>query len=121
MNSCEAVHCTACCEHTNMLLTAQDIARIEALGHPKDSFSHPGSLGEQLKNTNGHCVFLKAGQCTIYTSRPHGCTLYPIVYDKSSRQAILDDACPRYKDFPLTNERRRQLQRLITTLFPEGL
>ncbi len=121
MNSCRAIRCTACCQQTNMLLTLADIARIETLGLPKTSFTKQGSLGQQLKNTNGHCVFLKAGQCSIYDHRPQGCTLYPVIFNKTTGEANLDDACPRHRDFPLTLETRRQLRRLIQTLFPDGL
>ena len=121
MNACKTLHCTTCCEHTNMLLTPKDLARIESLGYPATNFSKPGPLGIQLKNINGHCVFLRAGSCTIYEYRPTGCTIYPIVYDKDSGQAIVDDNCPRHLDFPLTVETRRRLRTLITTLFPDGL
>jgi len=121
MNPCRAIRCTACCQYTNMLLTKEDIARIEALGHPAASFQQQGTLGIQLKNVNGHCVFLSAGQCTIYNCRPQGCTLYPIVLDRTTGEAIRDDTCPRYQEFPLTKETRRRLRRLIQTLFPNGL
>ena len=120
MNSCRAIRCTACCQQTNMLLTPADIARIEALGYPTSFFLQRRPLGLQLKNSQGHCVFLKAGQCSIYEQRPQGCTLYPAVYSKTTGEAILDDTCPRHRDFPLTTETRRQLRRLIDTLFPDG-
>ncbi len=121
MNPCQAIRCSYCCQHTNMLLTAEDTKRIEALGHPPATFQKPGALGMQLKNTHGHCVFLKNGQCTIYDARPQGCRLYPIIHNRTLGGAICDDACPRHTDFPLTPETRRQLRRLIETLFPDGL
>lgn len=120
MNPCHTLRCTYCCEHTNMLLTAEDVSRLETLGFKKESFSKPSALGTQLKNTHGHCVFLTAGHCTIYDHRPDGCRLYPIVYDKISKDAIQDNACPRFPDFPVTPETRRKLKDLIQRLFPEG-
>jgi uncharacterized protein len=121
MNHCQAAKCTYCCEQTNMLLTPQDIARIEALGHARATFSKQGSLGIQLKNTQGHCVFLRAGHCQIYDARPIGCRLYPVVYEQTSGEAILDDACPRHTDFQLTPETRKQLKTLLACLFPDGI
>jgi uncharacterized protein len=121
MNQCQATKCTYCCEHTNMLLTSEDISRIEALGHHTITFTKQGNLGTQLKNIHGHCIFLRAGQCRIYDARPTGCRLYPIVYDRSLGEAILDDSCPRHKEFTLTIESKRQLKQLIITLFPKGL
>ncbi|MCD6514997.1 MAG: YkgJ family cysteine cluster protein [Candidatus Odinarchaeota archaeon] len=88
-------HCGYCCQETEMLLTENDIRRIQKLGFSKDFFVRVDGKLLKLKNINGHCVFwdpLKK-RCTIYPYRPIGCRVYPVIYDISKRKCIIDKEC----------------------------
>ena len=102
-NKCE--NCGKCCLDTEMILSFEDIELIK-----KNSINNIGE-GDfvfknenerfQLKNIDGHCVFLKysAKKCKIYEFRPQGCRFYPLIYDISKKKCLLDDDCPRKDQF----------------------
>jgi len=87
--------CIKCCLETEMLLTEDDIRRIESLGYKKHQFTEYKNGFYKLKNINGHCVFLdvKRKRCIIYKHRPIGCRVYPVIYDYE-KGVILDSECP---------------------------
>lgn len=115
-NCCLETKCTQCCIKTNMILSYHDIENIQKMGYDRQFFitEHKGWL--QLKNHKGRCVFHDGNVCTIYLQRPKGCALYPIVYDKDNRCAILDSECPQKQCFPLVKFKIQQLYNLISTL-----
>lgn len=102
-----------------MLLSYQDIKNIQKRGYDITFFAeeHQGWL--QLKNNNGRCVFHNKTTCTIYEQRPKGCTLYPVVYDKETQCLILDAECPQRQYFRISDEKKKQLLLLVTTLEQE--
>jgi Fe-S-cluster containining protein len=101
-----------------MHLTQQDINRIE--NHTSSSFYTQNEDGWiHLLNRNGQCIFHDGTKCTIYTIRPVGCSLYPIVYNIDDKKPILDIACPYKNSFPFTQEKIKQLNILVKTLFKE--
>jgi len=102
-----------------MILTSHDIEIIEKLGYEFHFFvtEHTGWL--QLKNYKGRCVFHNGIQCDIYDHRPEGCVLYPIVYDKDNRYAILDNECPQKHCFPLSKTKEQQIKTLVLLLEKE--
>lgn len=116
---CLEKKCIQCCIETNMLLSYHDIKGIEKLGYDKEFFVFENKRWLQLKNHNGRCVFHNGNKCTIYDQRPKGCSLYPIVYDKTSRKAILDDECPQKKCFSLSKKKVEQLLTLVHLLQKE--
>ena len=90
-------HCGICCTETEMLLTKEDIKRIEKKGFHKKYFLKIDKEGyAQLKNRNGYCVFynLEKHQCNIYPDKPSGCNVYPVILDEDIG-IILDDICPQ--------------------------
>jgi Fe-S-cluster containining protein len=99
-----------------MILTYHDIETIQKIGYEYSFFvsEHNGWL--QLQNNNGRCVFHNGTHCTIYDKRPKGCSLYPVVYDKDIKSAILDSECPQRRCFPIVKSRVQQLFDLIATL-----
>jgi len=80
---------------TTMLLSREDITRLETLGYDPLEFSAMNDEGFfELRNVHGSCFFLKENQCQVYTSRPQGCKFYPIIFDLDINKAILDKECP---------------------------
>ncbi|MBN1280140.1 MAG: YkgJ family cysteine cluster protein [Candidatus Thermoplasmatota archaeon] len=118
-NCCLDTHCLKCCTETNMVLSNHDIGTLQQQGYDPTFFieEHDGWL--QLKNRHGRCVFHDGDRCTVYEHRPQGCTLYPVVYDKDRRCAILDKDCPQRQCFSLTTATTQQLYRLVGVLEKE--
>ena len=88
-------NCGVCCTETEMLLSEKDITHLEKKGFSKNHFVKYNKQGyAQLKNRDGYCVFYdpKKGQCNVYTDRPSGCRVYPVILDEE-KGIILDDIC----------------------------
>jgi hypothetical protein len=85
-----------------MLLTSKDLNLIEANGYKKEEFClDPKETAGyfQLRNINGRCFFLTIdGKCSIYSIRPSGCKVYPLVFELSEKDVIIDDDC-REKEY----------------------
>ena len=98
-NKCE--NCGKCCCETEMILSSQDIDLIlnnSSKDLRKEDFVSKNKKGfYQLKNRNGHCVFLNVTlkACKIYKIRPQGCKFYPLIYDFHKNKCIFDEECPR--------------------------
>jgi len=89
-------HCGICCTETEMLLSKEDIKRIEQKGFHKKYFLKIDKNGyAQLKNRNGYCVFynVEKCQCNIYQDKPLGCNVYPVILDEDIG-VVFDDICP---------------------------
>jgi len=113
---CLETSCSLCCLNTNMVLTVQDIDILMKLGYRSTFFVARRNGWLQLKNKKGRCVFHDGRHCTIYRHRPEGCRLYPIVYEKDTRSAILDNDCPQKQHFFLSKNKERQLFALVFLL-----
>ncbi len=94
LESCDA----RCCHETEMLLTLADVERISRLsGLTVEHFAVTNDDGfYQLRNINGHCIFLDTNtkRCTIYSFKPSGCQVYPVIFDLDANECLLDDTCP---------------------------
>jgi Fe-S-cluster containining protein len=78
-----------------MLLSKDDIKRLEKKGYRKKFFLHLDKAGYvQLKNRNGYCVFydLEKHRCRVYVDRPSGCRVYPVIFDEE-KGIVLDGIC----------------------------
>ena len=99
-----------------MLLTNEDIQRIESNGYSKKEFCL--NLNEtngfwQLRNINGRCYFLTdKGKCSIYTFRPQGCRVYPLVFEISEQDVIIDNDCREVQWFAKQNYSEKQLSQV---------
>ena len=113
---CITYKCIQCCLDTNMLLSNQDIERIKRLGFDINFFVTRKDGWIQLKNQNGRCVFHNSTMCSIYKNRPDGCKLYPIIYDKGKKHAVLDKDCPQRNKFHLSKSNTKQLYDLVSKL-----
>jgi len=89
------LRCGDCCKETEMLLSAEDIERLEGKGYRKKFFVRFDEEGyAKLRNLRGTCVFYDADycRCKIYRFRPLGCRLYPIIHDEK-KGIVVDEVC----------------------------
>jgi Fe-S-cluster containining protein len=79
-----------------MLLSEEDIRRLERKGYDRDFFAHCDSEGYvTLRNYRGYCVFydVEKKRCKVRAIRPLGCRSYPVVYDEE-KGIVVDSICP---------------------------
>jgi Fe-S-cluster containining protein len=110
-------HCGVCCTETEMLLSNEDIKRLEKRGFHKKYFLTIDKAGyAQLKNRDGYCVFynLDKRQCSVYESKPSGCCVYPIILDEDTG-IIIDDIC-QAKDSITPEEKEEKGKTVIKLL-----
>jgi Fe-S-cluster containining protein len=103
----KCLKCGACCVGTEMELLAEDIRRVAAAGYAPEDFAVERDGIYRLRNVDGHCVFYdpSSRSCRIYSIRPVGCRLYPLVYDGET--VTVDRSCPAWRTVP-----RREVERL---------
>lgn len=99
-----------------MPLTSFDIERISKQGYRIKDFVVKRRRERQLKNVNGGCVFLGDNGCKIYSFRPEGCRLYPLVYDEDDRKGVIHDFCPYGHEFKVGRDDIEKLNVLIKKL-----
>ena len=78
-----------------MLLSTEDIERLERKGYAREFFAKCDSKGYvTLRNYRGCCVFydVEKRRCKVHADRPLGCRLYPVVYDEA-KGIVVDDVC----------------------------
>ena len=79
-----------------MLLTKDDIKRLQRKGYRKTFFAKLDSKGYfTLKNFDGFCVFYDRDKqrCKVRAIRPAGCRIYPVMYYED-KGIVIDDICP---------------------------
>jgi len=89
------LRCGICCQQTDMLLSAEDITRLEKKGYSKESFVRFDAEGYALlRNRQGCCVFYntKKRRCEVYAYRPLGCRVYPVILDEELG-IVVDHIC----------------------------
>ncbi|HVL49168.1 MAG TPA: YkgJ family cysteine cluster protein [Candidatus Thermoplasmatota archaeon] len=134
--------CSKCCWETEMLLTEEDIARLEAKGHARERFVEIDGEGfASLRNVPAaapdeghHCVFLtKTGgapegadpdhkpgwTCGVYADRPQGCRHYPLALTPEGRM-VRDDECPHRAAFSIPPDGQRRLRALYNVVLKEA-
>ena len=123
---CSFHDCYKCCLETQMLLIEKDLQRIENNGYSRKNFCLEPTKSEgfwQLKNINGRCFFLSdEGKCSIYSIRPAGCRVYPLVFELSEEDIIIDEDCREVTWFANQKYTENQIQsvkKLANTLLNE--
>ena len=79
-----------------MLLSKEDIERLERLGFSREDFTVTGGDGlTMLKNVGEWCYFYdpEEKKCQVYEHRPLGCFIYPVIYS-NDEGVITDEFCP---------------------------
>ena len=103
-----------------MLLLDDDVERIVSLGFKEGSFAVESDGFKMLRNSSsGRCVFHDGKQCTIYSNRPAGCRLYPIIFDEDLNHAVKDGSCPYRDEFDLSLKAKRELSGVYLKLMDE--
>ncbi|MHA1324256.1 MAG: YkgJ family cysteine cluster protein [Candidatus Helarchaeota archaeon] len=97
------VLCAKCCEQTEMLLSNEDIRRIQMRTKlPKQKFAFLQEGYYHLRNHDKFCVFLdkETSRCKIYAFRPLGCRFYPIIFDPYQQKCVVDKDCSNRREIP---------------------
>jgi len=102
-----------------MLLSNRDIEKIEQLGYDRYYFRKSKKGWLKLKNKNGKCVFHNGKICIIYNNRPEGCMLYPLIFNRENKSAIVDEDCPYENYFRFNKKSVNQLYSLVTRIIYE--
>jgi len=114
---CTIHNCVKCCIDTRMPLTRFDIERISRQGYRIKDFVMKRKRERRLKNRNGRCVFLGDDGCIIYSFRPEGCRLYPLVYNENNGKGVIHDFCPYGQEFKVRTDDIEKLNVLIKKLY----
>ena len=103
-----------------MLLLEADVHRIVGLGFKEGSFAVESDGFKMLRNgSSGRCVFHDGKQCTIYSNRPSGCKLYPIIFDEDLDHPVKDGSCPYRDEFDFSLKAKRELSGVYPKLIEE--
>ena len=89
-------NCGKCCESTEMLLSKEDVKRLERLGFSREDFTASDGDGViRLRNAGEWCYFFdpETKKCQVYEYRPLGCFIYPVIYS-NDEGVITDEFCP---------------------------
>jgi Fe-S-cluster containining protein len=105
--------CVRCCLETRMPLSNLDLERILKLGYTLEYSTIKTKEGVRLRNLSGRCVFLQKEGCEIYYYRPEGCKLYPLVYDETLEEPVIDSICPYGHEFKAQRKNIERLKSLI--------
>jgi len=102
-----------------MLLSNRDIEKIKQIGYDRNYFTKSKKGWLKLKNIDGKCVFLSGKTCIIYENRPEGCMLYPLIYNREIKSAVVDEDCPYENCFRFNKKSVSQLYKLIERIYDE--
>lgn len=113
-------NCGVCCTETEMLLSLEDIKRLEKKGLNKEDFACFNKQGYvQLKNKGGYCVFYNKDKrnCKVYNNRPSGCKIYPVIIDEE-KGIVLDTICESRKTISKQEKtlKGKKVLRLLKTI-----
>ena len=102
-----------------MILSNNDIEKIQKIGYTKNFFVRKKDGWMKLKNKNGRCVFHNGKICIIYNQRPEGCRLYPLIFNIELKSAVIDNFCPYGNNFSLKLEDSKKLYDLLKQINSE--
>ena len=118
-NPCLRRRCIKCCLNTQMPLSDSDVARIKGLGVSENLFVVERKGLQKLRNSMGRCVFHNGQACTIYGDRPEGCRIYPVLFDRDTKEVILDRDCSHKEEFRVAPGISHEIIRLVRRLDAE--
>ena len=113
---CTIHNCVKCCIETRMPLSRFDIDKIMRQGYKFKDFVVKRRRERFLKNSKDRCVFLGDNGCTIYSFRPEGCRLYPLVYNENNRKVVIHDLCSYGHEFKVGRDDIENLYVLFNKL-----
>jgi len=92
----ECSRCGICCQKTKMMLSFEDVKRLERLGYDDRKFIFRDRQGFfRLQNDHRHCFFydIENHGCKVYKDKPLGCNIYPVIY-QVGKGIRVDGICP---------------------------
>jgi Fe-S-cluster containining protein len=111
--------CVKCCLETRMPLSRFDMKKILELGYLLEDFTVKRGKEWRLRNRFRRCTFLSEDECKIYSHRPEGCRIYPLVYDEDAGRAVMHRLCFYRHEFEVRKDNvtilMKQLERLEST------
>lgn len=122
----KCVRCTACCRDTSshkrcVRILADEVSRIcRQTGLKAEDFSipftHSPPYTHEIRKSNGKCLFLQGGLCSIYSARPITCVFYPFFLSRIDEKRFRFELTPeRCSGLGLGHElSREQFRRLFT-------
>ncbi len=111
------LRCGVCCKETEMLLSDEDIERLERRGYKRDFFVNIDEEGyATLRNLNGFCVFFDPEKrvCRERPNRPLGCRIYPVMLDED--KGIVVDALCSAKDTISEKQKAKNGKKVVKLL-----
>jgi Fe-S-cluster containining protein len=117
---CLEHRCILCCSNTEMPLTRSDVERLLKKGYNFQDFAVRENKVTRLRNVKGYCSFLRNGRCIIYSIRPEGCKIYPLVYDEERGEGVFDELCPYREQFMASKKSIEELKKLVLKLDKEA-
>ncbi|MCW4010541.1 MAG: YkgJ family cysteine cluster protein [Candidatus Bathyarchaeota archaeon] len=116
--------CGICCRETDMLLSEEDITRLEKQGFTREFFVRFDREGYALlRNRQGCCVFYDTQKrgCSVYAFRPSGCRVYPVIFDEENG-VVVDSICHAQATISEAEKLRRgkQVLRLLEKIDAEA-
>jgi Fe-S-cluster containining protein len=111
------LRCGECCKETEMLLSNEDIERLERKGYNRDYFVRFDKEGYAvLRNQSGVCVFFDTEKqvCRERKSRPLGCRIYPVMLDEN-KGIVVDALCP-VKDAITEKQKAKRGKKVVKLL-----
>ena len=118
-NICIRNNCIKCCIKTSMLISNNDIEKIEKNGYNRNYFTKSKKGWLKLKNKDGKCIFHNGKICIIYDNRPEGCMLYPLIFNREHKSFVVDEDCPYGDNFRFNKKSVNQLYGLVTRIIHE--
>ena len=113
-----------CCKLGGVIATQSEVDAILAEGYPNNFIELSNDVYGTHWGDDGHCPYLDHGKCLIYSVRPLGCRMFPVVQTRSGdiilvhcplRSRISDEEISRRKklllnrpEYILTESRRHR-------------
>jgi hypothetical protein len=102
-----------------MLLSDQDVLRLERKGYDREFFAVLDPKGYlTLRNVDGCCFFFDPEKlrCRVRGFRPLGCRVYPVILDED-KGIVVDTVCPAGKT--VTEKQRAKRGEKVLKLLEE--
>jgi len=128
----KCVCCTICCQDTSthercVRVLPQEVTRIcleTGLKSQEFSVQSAGSppYTHEMRKSNGKCLFLRRGACSIYNVRPITCVFYPFFLNRNGDTHFRFELTPeRCKGLGLGSELTKEYFRHLFTLAKQHL
>lgn len=81
-----------CCKLGGVVASRNEVKAILAQGYPNHFIRLADDVYGHDWGSDGTCPYFKNGQCSIYSLRPLGCRMFPVVHTSSTDIVLVE--CP---------------------------